>query len=76
MYGNYSVDALAGDLVLRPADGSRLILARGSDSPDHQAAVVIDPNGKVGIGTTGPPKPGCRWNAKVSGAVKIGDQAP
>jgi hypothetical protein len=40
--GNYSVDARAGDLVLRPSGGSRLVLARGADSPDHPAAIVID----------------------------------
>ena len=52
--GNYSTDARAGDLVLRASDGKRLILGRGSGVPDHPAAIVVDPSGKIGIGTTNP----------------------
>jgi len=38
-----------GDLVIRPSGGKKLILGRGSDSPDHPAAIVVNPSGLVNI---------------------------
>jgi hypothetical protein len=62
--GNYSTDAQAGDLVLRPSDGKRLILSQGNQAAGFPAALTVDTDGKVSI--TG--------SASVGSALVVGTQ--
>lgn len=47
--GDWSVDAKAGDLILRPSDGARLIFGTGSKATNHPAALTVEPSGLVSI---------------------------
>lgn len=47
--GAWSTDAQEGDLVLRAHDGARILLARGQSTPDHPAALTVEPSGLVRI---------------------------
>ena len=47
--GDWSVDAQAGDLVVRAEEGKQLILGRGAKTPDHSAALTVQPSGVVAI---------------------------
>jgi hypothetical protein len=47
--GAWSTDAQTGDLVLRAEEGKRIILGRGTKSPDHPAALTVQPSGVVAI---------------------------
>ena len=47
--GDYSVNAEAGDLVLRAADGKRLLLGRGNTAANYPAALTVAPSGLVSI---------------------------
>src|SRR5205085_3214092 len=46
---DWSTDAQVGDLVVRADVGHRLILASGSKTPDHPAALIVEASGLVSI---------------------------
>lgn len=49
MVGEYSVNALPGDLVMRADDGRRILLGRGNAAANFPAALTVAADGQVSI---------------------------
>lgn len=47
--GHYSVDAQPGDLVIRAANGTRIVLGRGATATNYPAAITVEASGLVSI---------------------------